>query len=96
VVLVVDGDARHRELIRASLQGAGYSVREADGVAAALPAIEDRAPELVLIEVVMPGADGWELLRRLEERHGAIPVIMYGEPFDPEELVARARELLHL
>jgi len=96
LVLVVDGDARHRELIRASLQGAGYSVREADGVAAALPAIEDRAPELVLIEVVMPGADGWELLRRLEERHGAIPVIMYGEPFDPEELVARARELLHL
>jgi len=55
VVLVVDGDPRHRELIRASLQGAGYSVREADGVAAALPAIEDRAPELVLLEVVMPG-----------------------------------------
>jgi len=65
--------------------------------------------------VVMPGADGWELLRRLAERHGSIPVIMYsglvderlaeaatergasgflGKPFDPEELVARAKQLL--
>jgi excisionase family DNA binding protein len=94
VVLLVDGDPAHRELIRASLEGAGYPVRQADGFAAALAAIEDRAPQLVLLEVVTPGAEGWELLRRLEERHGAIPVIMYGQPFDPEELVGRAKQLL--
>ena len=115
LVLVVDDDAALRDLIRVNLEAAGYSVRQAENVAAALAAIDDHAPQLVLLDVVMPGADGWELLRRLEERHGSIPVIMYsglvdetladtaaergasgfvGKPFDPEELVGRARQLV--
>jgi DNA-binding response OmpR family regulator len=98
-VLVVDDDAGLRELLRARLDGAGYSVRQAEDVATALAAIDDEAPQLVLLDVVMPGADGWELLRRLEERHGSIPVIMYsgpldGEPFDPDEVVSRALRLV--
>jgi excisionase family DNA binding protein len=115
LVLVVDDEPRLRELIRVNLEVAGYSVREAEDVAHALAAIEDQAPELVLLDVVMPGADGWELLRQLQERHGSIPVIMYsgqvdarsateaaergasafvGKPFDPAELVDRARQLV--
>ena len=61
LVLVVDDDAALRELIRVNLEAAGYSVRQAENVAAALAAIDDQAPELVLLDVVMPGADGWEL-----------------------------------
>jgi DNA-binding response OmpR family regulator len=66
----------------------------------------------VLLDVVMPGIDGWQLLRQLQERHGSIPVIMFsgqadgraaadrgasafvGKPFDPEELLARAKALV--
>jgi excisionase family DNA binding protein len=115
LVLVVDDEPRLRELVRVNLELAGYSVREAEDVGRALAAIEDQAPQLVLLDVVMPGADGWQLLRQLQERHGSIPVIMYsgqvderaateateqgaqgfvGKPFDPEELVERARQLL--
>ena len=115
LVLVVDDDAPLRELLRLSLERAGYSVRQAENVTAALAAIDEQAPELVLLDVVMPGADGWALLRRLEERHGSIPVIMYsgqvddgiageaaergasgfiGKPFDPDELVGRAMQLV--
>jgi excisionase family DNA binding protein len=115
LVLVVDDDASLRELLRLSLERAGYSVRQAENVTAALAAIDERAPELVLVDVVMPGADGWALLRRLEERHGSIPVIMYsgqvddgiaaeaaergasgfiGKPFDPDELVGKAMQLV--
>ena len=115
LVLVVDDEPRLRELMRINLELAGYSVREAEDVPHALAAIEDQAPELVLLDIVMPGADGWELLRQLQERHGSIPVIMYsgqiddraateasergasgfvGKPFDPAELVDRARALV--
>ncbi len=115
VVLVVDDDPNLREFVRVNLELAGYSVREADNGQRALNAIEDQAPDLVLLDVVMPGVDGWQLLRRLEERHGSIPVIMFsgqaderaattaaehgaqgfvGKPFDPEELIARAKALV--
>ena len=48
----------------------------------ALAAIEDQAPELVLLDVVMPGVDGWQMLQRMQERHGSIPVIMFSGQVD--------------
>jgi excisionase family DNA binding protein len=115
LVLVVDDEPSLREYMRVNLELAGYSVREAGDGESALAAIEDQKPDLVLLDVVMPGIDGWQLLRQLEERHGSIPVIMFsgkiddaaaaeaaehgargfvGKPFDPEELVTRAKQLV--
>ena len=115
LVLVVDDDARLREFMRVNLEMEGYSVREAASGEEALEAIEDQAPELVLLDVVMPGIDGWQMLQRMQERHGSIPVIMFsgkldddsadeaarvgargflGKPFDPQELLARAKQLV--
>ena len=115
LVLVVDDDERLREFVRVNLEMEGYSVREASGAEEALAAIEDTAPQLVLLDVVMPGVDGWQMLQRMQERHGQIPVIMFsgkvdegaagdakqrgasgfvGKPFDPQELVERAKQLV--
>ena len=114
LVLVVDDDARLREFMRVNLTMEGYSVREAASAEEALEAIEDTAPELVLLDVVMPGVDGWQMLQRMQERHGSIPVIMFsgkvgdaegdarqrgasgfiGKPFDPQELIERAKQLV--
>jgi excisionase family DNA binding protein len=77
LVLVVDDDARLREFVRVNLELEGYSVREASSADEALSAIEDQAPELVLLDVVMPGVDGWQMLQRMQERYGSIPVIMF-------------------
>ena len=65
-----------------SLEEAGYAVGEAESGEQALAAIADERPALVLLDVVMPGVDGWQLLRRLEERHGSIPVIMFSGQVD--------------
>src|SRR5581483_3165894 len=73
LVLVVDDDARVREFLRVNLELEGYAVREADRADEALAAIEDQAPDLVLLDVVMPGTDGWQLLQRVQERYGSIP-----------------------
>ncbi len=115
LVLVVDDDARLREYIQVNLELAGYAVAQAENGQQALAAIDDQAPDLVLLDLVMPGIDGWQLLQQLQERHGAIPVIMFsgkvdegaaveaaengargflGKPFDPEELLARAKQLV--
>jgi excisionase family DNA binding protein len=115
LVLVVDDDPKLREFMRINLTMEGYSVREAASADEALAAIEDTAPELVLLDVVMPGVDGWQMLQRMQERHGSIPVIMFsgqvdegsagqaeergargfvGKPFDPQQLIERAKQLV--
>ena len=115
LVLVVDDDARLREFMRVNLEMEGYTVREAASADEALAALEDQAPQLVLLDVVMPGVDGWQMLQRMQERHGSIPVIMFsgkvddesagdaekrgargfvGKPFDPRQLIERAKQLV--
>jgi len=82
LVLVVDDDDRLREFMRVNLEVEGYTVREASSGEEALEALEDQAPQLVLLDVVMPGIDGWQMLQRMQERHGSIPVIMFSGQVD--------------
>jgi excisionase family DNA binding protein len=79
VVLVVDDDAGVRAVVRANLEAEGYAVREAASAHEGLTALEEEAPDLVLLDVMMPEVDGWEMLRRVQERFGvgAIPVIVF-------------------
>jgi excisionase family DNA binding protein len=79
VVLVVDDDARVREVVRVALELEGYEVDEAGSADAGMQAIAERKPDLILLDVMMPHVDGWEMLRRIQEQHGAdaIPVVMF-------------------
>ncbi|HEY3960978.1 MAG TPA: response regulator [Gaiellaceae bacterium] len=114
LVLVVDDDESVRQVMRVNLEAEGYVVREAGGADEALAAIADQTPALVLVDVVMPGVDGWQMLQRMQEQHGSIPVIMFsgelaggaadaerrgarafvGKPFDPQQLIDRAKQLV--
>ena len=88
VVLVVDDDPRLRELVRANLESEGYQVKEAGSAEEGLAAVDEEAPALILLDVMMPSVDGWEMLRRVQERHGvgAIPVIMFSGKVDERAL----------
>src|SRR6202051_4527261 len=79
LVLLIDDDPQVREVVRINLEMEGYAVREAANAEDGLAALEDEAPDLILLDVMMPQVDGWEMLRRVQERHGvgAIPVIMF-------------------
>jgi len=92
VVLVVDDDPAVRELVRANLELEGYSVREAASAAEGLSALEHEPPDLILLDVMMPQVDGWEMLRRVQERHGvgSIPVIMFSGKVDEQSLAEAA------
>ena len=79
LVLVVDDEPQVREVVRVNLEMEGYTVREAANAEEGLKAVEDDAPDLILLDVMMPQVDGWEMLRRVQERHGigSIPVVMF-------------------
>jgi CheY-like chemotaxis protein len=64
-VLVVDDDAELRDSIRMTLELEGYRVVTAADGREALSCIEQRRPDLVLLDLAMPGMNGWELHDRL-------------------------------
>jgi excisionase family DNA binding protein len=88
LILIVDDDARLREFVRVNLEMEGYSVREASSAEEGLTALEEEPPDLILLDVMMPQVDGWEMLQRVQERHGvgAIPVIMFSGKVDEQSL----------
>ena len=87
-ILVVDDDDRLREYLRVNLEMDGYSVREAANAEEGLAALEEEPPDLILLDVMMPQVDGWEMLQRMQERHGvgAFPVIMFSGKVDQQDL----------
>jgi excisionase family DNA binding protein len=86
LVLLVDDDDDVRELVRINLEFEGYTVREAGSAEAGLSAIEEAKPDLVLLDVMMPHTDGWEMLRKIQEQYGAgaIPVVMFSGKVDEQ------------
>jgi excisionase family DNA binding protein len=91
MVLIVDDDPKLREYVRVNLEMEGYSVKEAGSAEEGLGVLDESTPDLVLLDVMMPEVDGWEMLRRVQERHGvgAIPVIMFSGKVD-EKAAAEA------
>ncbi len=84
LVLIVDDDERLREYVRVNLEAEGYVVREAGSAEEGLAALDEESPDLILLDVMMPKVDGWEMLQRVQEKHGvgAIPVIMFSGKVD--------------
>jgi two-component system response regulator AdeR len=75
-VLLVDDDRELRKLLRAYMEEESISVLEAGSGEEALAALERAAPTLVLLDVRLPGVDGFEVLRRLETSGTRVPVIL--------------------
>ncbi|WP_433533880.1 response regulator transcription factor [Micromonospora sp. CA-249363] len=75
-VLVVDDDRTVSDVVCRYLEHAGYEVSHvADGLAA-LDAVQDRPPHLVVLDLMLPGLDGLQVCRRLRERPDGVPIIM--------------------
>jgi DNA-binding response OmpR family regulator len=74
-VLVIDDDPQVRTLLARLLRQDGYETVEAGDAATALREVEQRTPDLVLLDVVMPQVDGIDLLTEIRSR-SAVPVIM--------------------
>ncbi|HVC32198.1 MAG TPA: response regulator transcription factor [Chloroflexota bacterium] len=74
-ILVVDDDRKITAMLRRTLSYEGYEVDLAGDGVKGLLAARDRPPDLVILDVMMPGLDGLEVCRRLRSG-GAIPILM--------------------
>jgi two-component system KDP operon response regulator KdpE len=74
-ILVVDDEPHVVRLVQANLQASGYRVLTAGEGRAALETVEEQSPDLVLLDLMMPGLDGYEVCRRIRE-HSDVPIIM--------------------
>ena len=93
-VLVVDDEADIRDLVAGVLEDEGYAVRSAADSSAALEAIEERRPSLVLLDVWLQGSrlDGLQLLEQIKRRDATLPVIMISGHGNLDTAVAAIRE----
>ena len=91
-LLVVDDDTVVREALVDALAEAGYDVRSAGDGARAVALLAERAPDVVLSDVRMPGMDGLALLALLRERAPDIPVLLMTAFDDMPTVVAAMRE----
>jgi two-component system OmpR family response regulator len=74
-VLVVDDEASIRALLSATLRLTGFEVRVANGGREALTAAAEYAPDLVVLDVMMPDLDGFEVAQRLRASGHPVPVL---------------------
>jgi CheY-like chemotaxis protein len=65
-ILVVDDNQDNVEILRALLESRGYRVAEAMDGRVALAKMEEVRPDLVLLDVMMPGMDGWQVCRTIK------------------------------
>jgi DNA-binding response OmpR family regulator len=76
-VLVIDDEAPIRLLCRVNLEAAGIDVSEAEDGHSGLEAARKERPDVILLDVMMPGMDGWQVFEALvqDERTSEIPIV---------------------
>jgi CheY-like chemotaxis protein/DNA-binding CsgD family transcriptional regulator len=88
LVLVVDDEPDIRELIQMNLELAGHRVLTAANGKEALESVQQELPDAILLDLMMPGVDGWQVLDQLKSRSGRdlseIPVFMVTARTEPQ------------
>ena len=113
--MLVDDEANIIQLARMYFEREGFRVSEAGDGPDGLKAIGDQHPDLVVLDVMLPGMDGFEVCKRVRAANNEVPILMLTardddidkilglelgaddyltKPFNPRELVARAKAIL--
>jgi DNA-binding response OmpR family regulator len=87
-VLVVDDEPQARTMLRLILARAGFEVLEAQDGYEALAEVDRALPDAMILDIMMPGIDGFEVCERLrgDERTADLPIIMLSAKADPKSI----------
>ena len=86
-ILIIDPDPAVRREVRAACEQDGYEVVEADGAAAGIREAEERRPDLILLELVLPDGSGFDVCREVRRLDAALPIVMISSRSDEIDVV---------
>ena len=89
-LLIVDDEMAARYGMRRALSGFGYEIEEAESVEAAREQIKKQQPDLMLLDVNLPGMSGLEFLRELKEEKGEAPLVILITAHGSERMAVEA------
>lgn len=92
-VLVVDDDPAHREILSRVFEGEGWVVDSAENGSGALERVGRSRPDVMFVDMKMPGLTGLEVLARLKEQGGVMPAVVMLSAVGQSDLVAEAIRL---
>jgi len=86
-VLIVEDDEKTARLMRLHLEDAGYATRHATSAEQALKMLDDELPDLITMDVMLPGMDGWDLMHSLKQRRDTahIPIVVVSIVADSDD-----------
>ena len=91
-ILIVDDDPRVRALESAVLHAHGFTSAQCSSGLDALRALDETCFDAVLLDIRMPGIDGWEVLRRLRERAYDAPILIVSADATADEAMTRGAD----
>jgi two-component system alkaline phosphatase synthesis response regulator PhoP len=89
-ILIVDDEAAIVNAVRAYLEPEGFTVRSASDGNAALKAARSFAPDLIVLDVMLPGVDGLEVLRRLRQESNVFVLMLTAKAEETDKIVGLA------
>lgn len=75
-ILVTDHDPAHQAMVSNALAPLGFDLTYASGGDACIASVRAVLPDLVMLDITMPGRDGWETARAIRAKHGDDPIIL--------------------
>ena len=87
-ILIIEDEQFLLSLLVKKLENSGFRVREALDGETGMKAVQEKKPNLILLDLVLPGMNGWEVLRRLKDdkRFHDIPVFIISNLGEPDDI----------
>ncbi len=87
-ILIVDDEAKLSNMLSSYLLKNGYEISEASNGVEALIELNELPPDLIVLDVEMPGIDGYEVCKRIRkiDKHKYLPILMTSRIITPEDI----------
>ncbi|MCR5283279.1 MAG: response regulator transcription factor [Lachnospiraceae bacterium] len=86
-ILIADDEPQIRDLLKLYLENEGYEVSEAEDGAGALRLLRAQSPDLCILDIMMPGMDGYQVLRQLRQESNIPVIILSAKDADSEKIL---------